>query len=650
MSDSIYSIIELVISFMALQLILIQVFIYAKQKDAVYIWSIIVGILVFVYAFIEFHISKSTYPVFGEILVKVQHSAITLYPLALLMFWKIFLKQDKYRKILKTFSIIAGICLFAIWFTNFHLSGEFKVKTLNKGGLLGIEIWDYSRIGFFVYIEMIFHLSSYIFVIFYLYRTASDSIKSEKKYFAIAYIFNFLCIINDICVWTGTYEMFQVLAFGHLAILTSLVYILSSKQHNIFLEAKRLNRQLDQTVKERTQELEDVNKNLEERVQERTEDIMKKEAQLAQTSKMESLGLLASGVAHDMNNVLLSITGNLQLIQDAEMRNGAVSKIKTALKSCSKAKDLIGRLYTFSTQKGENLHLENISDSVNLSLMIFKGSSKFLRINLTEPEIPVYAYIDSTSFMSLLLNLFINARDAMKKEGTLSISFEKEVFPNPEHPRRVPRQEYVHITVSDTGSGISDEDAANIWSPFFTTKKQGKGTGLGLAMAREVMKKHGGDIWFESKAGIGTTFHLLVRTGMPGVHNEYIPLQQLELPELLNIMLVEDRSDSVEVISDFLRSFGYTPTVFEHSTDALSAFKTESELFDILLTDYALPEMNGIELARECKTIRPDFPVILFSGNIQENPTSPYIERFIAKPFSPLELKNLMLDVIRTRN
>jgi CheY-like chemotaxis protein len=137
---------------------------------------------------------------------------------------------------------------------------------------------------------------------------------------------------------------------------------------------------------------------------------------------------------------------------------------------------------------------------------------------------------------------------------------------------------------------------------------------------------------------------------MPGINNEYIPLQQLELPELLNIMLVEDRTDSVEVISDFLKSFGYTPTVFEHSTDALSAFETESDRFDILLTDYALPEMNGIELARAFKKIKPGFPVILFSGNIQENPSSPYIERFIAKPFSPMELKNLMLDVIRTRN
>jgi len=666
MDISPYVIFQIILSFLVLQLILLQLLIYIKQREKEYIWGIGIAILLIIFCLSEAYVSRASFipstenpggllpvpPFLSHLVTKIQHTAISIYPLSIIMFWIAILNDDRLKKALKIFSVISILCIASIWFTDLYLSGKYIYKTLNEGtGFFRLSQWDYENIGYCALLSMLSIFASYIVAAVYLFKSPIQYIQKEKKVFVYAILIHAVCLTNDLAQWViYGYTMFHIVGVGLIAILISFIYIISAKQHNIFLEANRLNLQLDKTVKIRTHELQDLNRHLEERVQERTEDLMKKEAQLAQTSKMESLGLLATGIAHDMNNILLAITGNLQLIKDEDVRNEAVDKVKGSLRSCSKAKEMIRRLYTFSTQKSASLHLENVSDVINLSLIIFKGSSKFVHIDLKEPEESVYAYIESASFMSLLLNLFINARDAMEDRGTLSISYYTAVFPNRNYPRQVPEQEYIHMKVTDTGSGIEKEAAEKIWSPFFTTKKPGKGTGLGLAMAKDIMKKHGGDIWFESREGVGTTFHLLARTAIPGINNEYIPVQRIELPDLLNIMLVEDRHDTVDVISGFLESFGYSPEVYKHSTDALSAFRKEADRFDILLTDYAMPEMNGIELARECKTIRPDFPVILFSGNIQQDPKSPYIEKFIAKPFSPVELKNSILGVIRTRN
>jgi len=210
MDVSPYVIFQIILSILALQLILLQFLIFLKQKEIDYIWSITLGITVLIYCLSEAYFSRIARPVFGETVVKIQHSAITIYSVSLIAFWFIFLKNNKLKRLLTIFIMLSSICILSIWFTNWHMSGEYMLSITNEGSFFRIEQWYYTNIGPFFLVEMLLMLSSYIIVIIYLYKYPVKFIENERKYFVIAYIIHLLCIGNDISEYCAEHILITV--------------------------------------------------------------------------------------------------------------------------------------------------------------------------------------------------------------------------------------------------------------------------------------------------------------------------------------------------------------------------------------------------------------------------------------------------------
>jgi len=649
MNGNFYFTTQVFLAGLAMGVFFLQLLIFWKERrEKAHLWCMVIALHGFIFCMCEAAISRHLQPLWGPIMTKIQHTSLSIYPFSFIFFWRTLLKDRFLSKVSLGVLATGMACVAAIWLTPYHLGGAFTYREINPGSAFVIGQWDFTDKGPFSVLEITLMFGTITFLPVYLLQRPRETLKYIDRslwLFIGGTVFLFICILNDVAVWFGAYRMYYVSNLGNFVCLLSLTGLLSHRELRMYEETRMLNVKLEETVAERTRELSDLNRRLEEIVEQRTDELMQKEAEIAHKSKMESLGLLASGITHDMNNILMSISGNLQLIKTEELSSGAEKKIANALESCFHAKRCVEQLGTFSQQRNDKLHLEDFSRIVNLALTIFKGSSHFIKIKMEEPDEPVFAYIESSSILSLLLNIFINSRDAMQGKGELTIRYRKETIPNARIHRPVPRREYLHVSISDTGTGIPESIIDKVWNPFFTTKRPGRGTGLGLAAARDIINRHGGDIWFTSRRGEGTTFHILLRTGIPGVTGEYLPVEQ-ELPEDLSIMLVEDRKDPQEIIAGFLKEFGYAPAAFSESRHALLHFREHPSSYDLLLTDYALPEMNGLELAREFKTIKPEMPVILFSGNLQAAPESSYIEAFLKKPFSPAELRYTLIEVV----
>ena len=384
------------------------------------------------------------------------------------------------------------------------------------------------------------------------------------------------------------------------------------------------------------------------------------EAQLQQSQKMEAVGVLAGGVAHDLNNIIQTIMGAAGLAtMKLESSHPAFRYVRQIDESCERAAAIISQLLIFSRRHDftpEPLNINTVTSNLIKMLKRLIGEDISIQTDFAPDTVTVMA--DRGSMEQVVMNLVVNARDAMPEGGTITIKTSNHTATPDDmlkHPK-VKEGNYCCLIISDTGTGISDEIITKIFDPFFTTKGVGKGTGLGLSTVYGIVTRHKGWIDVETRQGKGTTFKIYIPAAtLDDLRAENYQPEEGDQEERIRgngerILIVEDDEDIRRVVAEMLGSIGYSATAVATGEDALRLIDQGREQFDVMLVDMVLPGMKGLDLVRMISH-RNDLPgVILNSGYTDERADisslhNEYI-KFIAKPYEFQELLKLIRDVL----
>jgi signal transduction histidine kinase len=410
----------------------------------------------------------------------------------------------------------------------------------------------------------------------------------------------------------------------------------------------RTNLSMAQVRRGAAETLRRLNQQLEARV---IEEVMAREqiqAQLTHAQRMEALGQLAGGIAHDFNNVLQTVLSALTLIQrradDAEQVRELA---RLASESTERGAGITGRLLAFARRselRSEPVEagalLENLAEILGPTL----GPGIAVRIHSTGEAPSLLA--DKAQLEAVLVNLAVNARDAMPGGGTLTISVSLETVTTAQHPAELSVGTYVRLDMTDTGVGMDATTLVRATEPFFTTKPLGQGTGLGLSMARGFTQQSGGNLAIQSALGQGTTVTLWFPLGPPGARERGTTTRQLSTMPLAatpaRVLLVDDDAAVREVLAREMTELGYQVM---QASDALAALARldAGEKVHLLVTDFSMPGMNGLLLTREARLRRPGLPVLLLTGYADKNIPSDIQDKttvLLCKPVSGYELAN----------
>lgn len=377
------------------------------------------------------------------------------------------------------------------------------------------------------------------------------------------------------------------------------------------------------------------------------------EETLRQAQKLESIGTLASGIAHDFNNILGIILGHASLLERIHHEPEKFSQSLTAITTATKrGASLVKQLLTFARKT------ESVFEPLDVNIII-KELAKMLHetfprsitiVPQLDPSIPSIT-ADATQIHQVLLNLCVNARDAMPKGGTLTLT--SRCVPLDQLSKRFPQataRQYVELTVSDTGIGMDKQTLSRIFEPFFTTKGVGQGTGLGLAVVHGVLGAHNGFIDVESQPGKGSTFRLYLPATEKSLFAEVsTPASATELPTgTETILIVEDEEYLRQALENYLSTSGYTVLSAANGKEALEIYRARMNDIHLVISDIGLPQMSGDELLRQIKNINSAARVILASGFIDPNVKSDLLKSGVSDIMTkPYMLKDVLL---KTRN
>ena len=354
-------------------------------------------------------------------------------------------------------------------------------------------------------------------------------------------------------------------------------------------------------------------------VAERTAELMATEETLRQSQKLEAVGQLTGGVAHDFNNLLTIIRSSADLLGRPNLSEERRRRYVEAISdTANRAAKLTGQLLAFARRqplKPEAFTVGERLQAVTDLIRPLMGARITIETPINCEGCAVQA--DPNQFETALVNLAVNARDAMDGEGRLTLRtwLATEVPPSRSHAGT--RGEFVAVSVSDTGTGIQPEVLGRIFEPFFTTKEVGKGTGLGLSQVYGFAKQSGGELHVESEVGRGTTFTLYLPRAQGKPANPLMALDaEVSLPEegRRNVLLVEDNTQVGEFAKQLLEDLGYATTWAHNAHAALAVLEAEAGSFDMVFSDVVMPGMSGVELGQEIRRRWPDLRVILTSG------------------------------------
>jgi len=380
----------------------------------------------------------------------------------------------------------------------------------------------------------------------------------------------------------------------------------------------------------------------------------KLEAMLQQSQKMEAIGTLAGGIAHDFNNIIGGIIGYAEMIEmfDANASPKVASRIEHVLKGAYRAKDLVEQILTFSRNADVKKKPLNLGNLVKDTMQFLRASIPSTIKIVKQENIPTaFVWADETSIHQILMNLCTNAAHAMQEDGgELVVSLAVEQIDN-ESAKRIHLGvlgSYVKLSIRDSGVGIDSARIERIFEPFYTTKKTGEGTGMGLAMVHGIIKNLRGAITVESTPGTGTTFHVyLPEFDLSVAEDEADESLQEEFVEGKGcILIVDDEQELVSFSEEILEHLGYEVVGTTSSVSARMAFMEEPDRFDLVITDQTMPNLTGIDLARQFLEIREDLPIILCTGfsqpNLEIEANEIGINRFVKKPFGARQLVDMV--------
>ena len=378
----------------------------------------------------------------------------------------------------------------------------------------------------------------------------------------------------------------------------------------------------------------------------------KLEAQFLRAQRMESIGTLAGGIAHDLNNVLTPIMLSLQLLKD-KFKDEEYQKLLDILdRNTKRGADLIKQVLSFARGvEGERIPLQVKHIIPEIETVAKETFPKNIEIRTDIPRDLRTISGDATQLYQVIMNMCVNARDAMPDGGNLRISAEN-FFIDENYARMHTEAKvgsYIVITVSDTGTGISPEVLDRIFEPFFTTKELGKGTGLGLSTALGIVKSHGGFITVYSEVGKGTTFQVY----LPAITTEIQEAgrQKLELPfgngEF--ILVAEDEVSICEITRSTLEAYGYKVLTAENGEQAVVLYTENKDKIKVVLMDMMMPVMDGQTSIRAICTINPEVKIIAVSGLIGKDRLANvalHTKAFLPKPFTAEKLLKTIHEVL----
>ncbi len=378
------------------------------------------------------------------------------------------------------------------------------------------------------------------------------------------------------------------------------------------------------------------------------------EQQLRQAQKMEAIGRLAGGVAHDFNNILMIIQSYTEMLQDCLADDNPLRRnTQEVLKASSRAASLTRQMLAFSRKQ----ILSPVA--LDLTAVIYETAKMLKRLIGEDIDFQVRSAeslwtvkADSDQMVQVLMNLCVNARDAMPQGGTLTVATGNVTMEEGSLGRQeyVPLGDYVWLSVTDTGIGISKETQGRIFDPFFTTKEVGKGTGLGLATVYGIVKQSGGYVWVESELGHGACFTIYLPRVKQAITPEMPAHAEAQPRGTETILVAEDEQALREAICDYLRSLGYTVLATGSGKEALSVASHHDEHIDLLITDVVMPGMSGRELSQMLGSLRPDLKRIFMSGYSDDAVLRHGIHvmgaAFLQKPFSLGTLARKVRDTL----
>ncbi len=376
------------------------------------------------------------------------------------------------------------------------------------------------------------------------------------------------------------------------------------------------------------------------------------ERQLLQSQKMEAIGTLAGGIAHDFNNILTSIINSIELaLMDGPEDALITADLTRALKAGQRGSRLVKQILAFSRPSQAEFQIIRPAEAVHEALGLIKASlPKYIEVKEHIEAETAFCQADPTQLNQIVMNLCTNAFQAMRDQGgELEVTLvEEDLDAAGAKPLNLSPGPYLRLSIADTGPGIAPEILDKIFDPFFTTKGKAEGTGLGLAVVLGIVRNHGGGIRLESAPFERTAFDIfLPRITQP--QPEGVADQNQATMGRGSILFVEDDEDQLATAPRMLSRLGYQVTPCRSALMAIEALERAPEAFDLVLTDYDMPEMDGIELAHRLETLVPGLPVVLVSGRlgaVQNWPSGGNIRKLVHKPYDQAAMAQAIREAL----
>jgi len=407
---------------------------------------------------------------------------------------------------------------------------------------------------------------------------------------------------------------------------------------DLLLERVHAAARLEALVAERTRDLEEANRRLRTEIGQREQ----VEATLRQAQKIEAIGQLTGGIAHDFNNLLTAVLGNLELAILQVTNETARRLLSTAERAARRGAELTRQLLAFARKQHLKIEVVDLNTLVsNMGDLLFRSMGGTVRIETVLQKDLWPAMVDASQIELVILNLAVNGRDAMPEGGRLTIATANMDAHDTTRPTELSAADYVAVSVSDTGTGIAPELLSKVFDPFFTTKDIGKGTGLGLSQVYGVARQSGGTVRIDTQLGRGTKVTVYLPRGVGATTappEKAISVVQANRRHQ-TILVVDDDADVRTVTVSSLESLGYAVSVAESGRAALELLERGAR-FDLMLIDYAMPDLNGVATLRRVRAKRASLPVVIMTGYAATAAIEEAVGRagILQKPFKLEEL------------